>query len=192
MRIPQRAKKGFRVLALAAVGSMASLSAQTPAPDSSALKGQMQVFEAILDKTMEQTFERPFGLLEKTKGSYLPGYGVVFTLQVNLYPVRVPTPFDQRPLSEEELRKARSVKLERIETIKRSVPRLLADHAAGLREFGPEDTVAVIVHLFHYQAEGEKLPTQLVLQVKKADLDQYLERKLSFDQLVRKMNVFAL
>jgi len=176
----------------AALGALSLLGADSTSPNYAALKGQVQVLEAVIDKTMEQTFERPFGLLEKTKGSYLPGYGVIFNLQVNLYPVRVPNPFDPRPLSEEEVRKARTVKLDRIETIKRAVPRLLADHAGSLRALGPEDTVAVIVHLFHFQAEGEKLPTQLVLQVKKADLDQYQERKLSFDELVRKMNVFAL
>jgi hypothetical protein len=175
-----------------ALGAFCLLGADSTSPNYATLKGQMQVLEAVIDKTMEQTFERPFGLLERAKGSYLPAFGVVFNLQVNLYPVRVPNPFDPRPLSEEEVRKARAVKLDRIETIKRTVPRLLADHAASLRELDPGDTVAVIVHLFHFQAEGEKLPTQLVLQVKKAELELYQERNLSFDELVGKMNVFAL
>jgi len=163
-----------------------------PAADYAVLKGQLKVLEAVLDETLAQTFERPFGLLENAKGTYLPTYGAVFTVEVNLYPVRVPNPFDSKPLSKEEIAEARRVKLERMQTIKRLLPRLLADHASSLRELGSQDSVAIIVYLFHFQAEGEKLPTQLVLQIKKEDLDQFQARKLSFEELVTRMKVLEL
>jgi hypothetical protein len=53
--------------------------AQSPPPDLSALKGEMKVFEAVIDGTMGQAFAAPFGLLEKTKGTYLPGFGLAFS-----------------------------------------------------------------------------------------------------------------
>jgi len=159
---------------------------------SATLKAQMKVLEAVINETMAQTFAPPFGLLEKAKGTYLPGFGVVFSLEVNLYPVRVPNPFDLRPLSKEELVKAQKAKLERIRIIKQAVPRLLADHASMLREITPDESIAVVVHLFHFQAEGESLPTQIIMEVKKGDLDQYWDKKLSYDGLREKMKFLEL
>jgi hypothetical protein len=168
------------------------LSGGATGPSSTALKAQMKVLEAVINETMGQTFAPPFGLLEKAKGTYLPNFGVVFSLEVNLYPVRIPNPFDLRPLSKEELEKARKVKLERIRTIKQAVPRLLADHGSTLREIGADESIAVVVHLFHFQAEGESLPTQIVMEVKKSDLDQYWDKKLSFDGLREKVKTLEL
>lgn len=177
---------------LSALGLFATAHGQGPTPDYSALMRQMRILQAVIDEAMAQTFAPPFGLLQKTKGTYLPDFGVVFSLEVNLYPVRIPNPFDAQPLSKEELEGARKAKVERIKIIKESIPRLLADHASSLREVDPEGSVAVVVHLFHFQAEGEKLPTQLVIEVKKQDLLQYWGKKLSYDELLSKMRILEL
>jgi hypothetical protein len=141
---------------------------------------------------MAQTFAPPFGLLEKTKGTYLPGFGLVFSLEVNLYPLRAPNPFDMSPLSKAELDKAQKAKQERIATIKESVPRLLADHAISLRDLGSDDSVAVAVHLFEVQSGDTKFPDQLVIETRKSDLDQFWDKKISYKELVAKMKVLEL
>jgi len=161
-----------------------TLGAQSPAPNLNALKSEMKVFEAVINETTVQTFAPPFGLLEKAKGTYLSDFGVIFSLEVNLYPVRMPNMFNVQPPTKEEVEKARKVKLERIGIIKQTMPRLIADHGSGLRNFPPEESVAVIVHLFHFQPEGENLPTQIIIQVKRSDLDQYSERKLTYEQFL--------
>lgn len=191
-----RLTTGWRpVLAFAATVVVAGgLAAQSTAPPRYAsLKGEIKVLEAVIDQTMAQTFAPPFGLLEKTKGAYLPDFGLVFSLEVNLYPTRMPSPFDSRPVSKEEVETARKKKLERIETIKKSVPRLLADHAGGLRDVNPDESVAVVTHLFALQTEEDKsLPGQLVVEVKKSDLDQYADKKISFEGLLTKMKTLEL
>jgi hypothetical protein len=63
---------------------MRSVVAQTPPSNLAALKAEMKVFEAVIDGTMAQTFAPPFGLLENAKGVYLPGFGLAFSLEVNL------------------------------------------------------------------------------------------------------------
>lgn len=161
-----------------------TLGAQSTAPNLSPLKGEMKVFEAVINETVVQTFSPPFGLLEKAQGTYLSDYGVIFSLEVNLYPVRMPNMFNVQPPTKDEVEKARKAKLERIGIIKHTIPRLLADHADALHDFPPEESVAVIVHLFHFQPEGENLPTQIVIQVKRSDLDQYSERKISYEQFL--------
>ncbi len=158
----------------------------------SALKGELKVFEAVINETMVQTFAPPFGLLEKAKGAYLPGFGIVFSLEVNLTPVRAPSPFNFQPVSKEDLAKAQKLRLERLGIIKKKVPRLLADHAAGLRDVSSDESVAVVVHLFPLSDEDEKLPSQIVLEVKKSDLDQYSERKLSYEEFEKKVSVSEL
>ena len=165
--------------------------AQSPS-NLSALKGEMNVFEAVIDGTMAQTFSPPFGLLEKTKGTYLPGFGLAFSLEVNLYPTRVLNPFDMTPLSKAELEKAQKMKLERIAIIKQSVPRLLADHAMSLRSLSADDSVAVVVYLFELQPRDTKLPDQLVIETRKADLNQFWDKKISYEELVGKMKVLEL
>ena len=82
------------------------VQAQWPPANMSALKNEMKVFEAVIDGTMAQTFAPPFGLLEKTQGTYLPGFGLAFSLEVNLYTLRSPSPFNMTPLSKVEIEKA--------------------------------------------------------------------------------------
>ena len=166
--------------------------AQSRPSNISALKGQIKVFEAVIDGTMAQTFAPPFGLLEKTQGTYLPGFGLAFSLEVNLYPLRTPNPFNMAPLSKAELERAEKVKRERIATVRESVPRLLADHAMSLRDLGTADSVAVVVHLFEVEPGDTNLPDQLVIETRKSDLDQFWDKKISYQELVAKMKVLEL
>jgi hypothetical protein len=187
---PTRSSMALILLA-AALALGQPLGAQTSAPDHAQLKNEIKVFEAVINQSMSQTFAPPFGLLEKTKGAYLPDFGLVFSLEVNLYPTRMPSPFDTRPLSKAEVENARKTKSERIEAIKKTVPRLLADHAAALHDMRTDETVVVVTHLFEVQADGS-LPSQLVIEVKKSDLDQYEDKKFSYEQLLAKMKIAEL
>jgi hypothetical protein len=171
---------------------LGSVWAQSPPSNLGALKGEMKVIEAVIDGTMAQTFAPPFGLLETTKGTYLPGFGLAFSLEVNLYPMRSPNPFNVTPLSQAELDKAHKVSLERIATIKESVPRLLADHARSLRDLSSGDSVAVVVHLFEVPADDIKFPDQLVIEAKKSDLDQFWDKKISYRELTARMTILEL
>jgi hypothetical protein len=169
-----------------------SFWAQSSPSNLSALKGEMRVFEAVIDGTMAQTFAPPFGLLVRTKGAYLPGFGLAFSLEVELYPTRAPNPFNTAPLSKAEIDKAQKVERERIATVKTSVPRLLADHAVSLRSLTAEDSVAVVVHLFELQSGDTKFPDQLVIETKKSDLDRFWDKKISYEELVAKMKILEL
>ena len=168
------------------------IEGQWPSANVSALKGEMRVFEAVIDGTMAQTFSPPFGLLEKTQGTYLPGFGLAFSLEVNLYPLRAPNPFNVAPLSKGEIDKAQKVKQGRIVTVKESVPRLLADHAMSLRDLSPNDSIAVVVHLFDVSTGQSKLPEQIIVETRKADLDEFWDKKISYRDLLGKMKVLEL
>jgi len=163
--------------------------AQSPPSNPSALKAEMKVFEAVIDGTMAQTFTSPFGVLEKTKGTYLPGFGLVFSLEVNLYPLRAPNPFDMTPVSKAEIEQAQKARLERLAGIKVSIPRLLADHGISLRDLRSNDSLAVVVHLFGAQSGDTDFPDQLVVETKKSDLDHFWDKKISYQELTAKMMI---
>lgn len=158
-------------------------------PDYDILRGEMRVVSAVIDESMAQTFSQPFGVLEKTKGAYLPGFGVVFALEVNLYPVPLQELLAARPRTESQLAQELKAKKERIRTIKQTVPRLLAEHAESLREVKADDQVAVVVHLFFVESGGQNLPSQVVVQVKKRDLEQYWDKKLTYEQFLKQVRI---
>jgi hypothetical protein len=84
------------------------------------------------------------------------------------------------------------MRLERIATIKKSVPRLLADHAISLRDLSSNDSIAVVVHLFEMDPGDTKLPDQLVIKTRKSDLDQFWDKKISYEGLVGKVKILEL
>src|SRR5437867_718220 len=74
--------------------------------DYSAIKKDLAVFQGVVDTTVRQNLQGPFPILGSTKGTYLPEYGAVFNLEVNLYQIRVISPFDLRPHTDKELNDA--------------------------------------------------------------------------------------
>jgi hypothetical protein len=145
-------------------------AAAQPEIDMKALKVQLTAFEQIVNRDMAQAFPSPFALLQDVKGAYLPGFGVVFHLEMNLHPLRMISMFDRRPYSAEELQKAREAKLERIRELKARMSALLLGHGSKLTEMPADENVAMVVHLFNLPSESEGLPTQLVLETSRREL----------------------
>ena len=152
-----------------------------------ALRTQLQVFQDLLNRTIRQTFETPFSLLQDTKGSYLPNYGAVFHLEVNLHPLRLITPFDMRPYTAEELQKARDSKLERVRHLKSQLSAFLLEQGGRLSEIPADQSVAIVVHLFNLSSErSEDLPTQLVIETSRAALLEAQAQRLSAEEFRKK------
>ena len=138
--------------------------------DLHALKGQLESFQLLLNRTIQQNFALPFSLLQDAKGIYLPGFGVAFHLEVNLHPLRLINPFDMRPYTPEELQKAKQAKLERIRQLKAQLSELMLQHGGELSAMAPEQNIAIVVHLFNLPSESRDLPTQLVIEINRLAL----------------------
>jgi hypothetical protein len=179
------------ILALSAALGLAPHIRGQSGKDFSKIKGEMKVLSAVIDESVAQTFRPPFGILEKTKGTYLPGFGAVFALEVNLYPTPMPTLFNLKPLTPEGVEKIRKVKLERIETMKQVIPRLLVNHAHELGDLDSGESIVVIIHLFQIQSDSDGLPSQIITEVKKQDLDQSWDKKLTYEQYLKQVRIIA-
>jgi hypothetical protein len=136
-----------------------------------ALRNGVLQFQETLNRDLQTTFEHPFSLLQDAKGIYLPHYGVVFHMELNLVPLRPLSAFDVRPYSEEELQQARAAKLQRIRELKDHLSDLLREHAAELAAVPEDQSVAVVVHLFNLPSERtEGLPLQILVEVPRSAL----------------------
>ena len=165
-------------------GRSTSLPAEV---DRRSLKNQMQIFQDILNRSIQQTFERPFSLLQDAKGMVLPGFGVAFHLEVNLHPMRLITPFDLRPYSPEELQKVQESKEERIQQLKNILSELLLGYGGSLNAMRPEDNLAVVVHLFNLPVEeDEGLPMQVGISIRRRTLLDYQARRLTAEDFRQK------
>lgn len=143
------------------------------------LKGQMEAFQVFLNRSIQQTFEFPFSLLQDAKGIYLPGFGVAFHMEVNLQALRIISPFDMRPYTPEEIQKAKETKLERIRQLKPHLSELLLEHGGALSALAPEQNIAIVVHIFNLPSESRDLPTQLVITIDRRMLLEYQARRLT-------------
>ena len=158
------------------------------------IRRDMAVFQGVLDTTLKQSLPGPFQILGSSKGTYLPDYGVVFSLEANVYQIRRLSPFDMRPHTQKELSDAYDQMMTRIELVKELIIRAMAEHGATLRQLGPEENLTVITHLFTGGFNGgsdpkREFPSQLVFIVKESVINEYREAKINQDQFAKNVKL---
>jgi len=158
--------------------------------DYSGIKKELVVFQGVVDTTVRQLFQGPFPILGSTKGTYLPEYGAVFNLEVNLYQIRHISPFDLRPHTDRELNEAYNAMLKRVDTLKGTLIKVMGEHGPSLQQVKAEDNFTLVVHLFNVEDEARRpCPSQIILKAKKSVLSDYRENKLSLAELAKKVEI---
>lgn len=158
--------------------------------DFAGIKKDLAVFQGVLDATLRQSLPGPFPILGSIKGTYLPEYGAVFSLEINVYQIRQLSPFDLRPHTEKELKDAHQQMLNRIELVKSQILKVLGEYGSSLEQLNPDDNLTVVVHLFSGGREARQdLPSQLIFNAKKSFIREYRETKLSLDQFAKNVRL---
>jgi hypothetical protein len=175
--------------------------AQSDAPASSQetldfahIKRDLAVFQGVLDTTLKQSLPGPFQILGSSRGTYLPDYGAVFSLEANVYQIRRLSPFDMRPHTEKELKDAHDQMTTRIELVKELIVRAMAEHGSTFRQLGPDENLTVIAHLFTGGFDRDidakrKYPSQLVFSVKESVINEYREARTNLDQFTKSVKL---
>lgn len=126
-------------------------------------------FESTLNKAIAPTFvSSPFGLVQKPKGVYLPGYGVTFTLLINVHRVVVDTPFGQ--INRGEITPELKKKI--VEDIKDKLIRTMLENGPVFSQVRKEESITVVAFIEDQNFPDE--PNQnktIVLSVQKRDFD---------------------
>jgi hypothetical protein len=134
------------------------------------LRDEIRVLESVLNQNLTQAFPAPFAYLNAAHGAYLPGYGVIFTFEINLSRPSM-GPFEGSPTAATERAKREEAR-RKFDQAKELSQRVLADFGHTLDQLGPDESVAVIVYGSAATAQGVEKSTA-VLRVAKKDVDQY-------------------
>jgi hypothetical protein len=128
-------------------------------------------FEAVINNTINSTFSSsPFAIVQKPKGVYLEGYGLLFAFLINIHTAVINTPFGAVPRGDTT---TPELKQKRIEELKEKLIRMLQDNSDIFRQLPKEDWVTIVAYV-----EDRNIPDEpnanktVVLSSLKRDLDE--------------------
>jgi hypothetical protein len=133
---------------------------QTPAD---AFKKEMNPLQAEFDKLVNDTGART---MSPARASLIEGYGVVVSLDVTLEPPNALLLFSGTANKQAIIANVK----DRRKKITDGISTLIKQRVVSLNSVGPEDSLAVAVHLQNYNPNDvPDLPRQLVFTVSKAN-----------------------
>ncbi len=169
------------------------LSAGPPATESD-LGKQLKRVERSIDGRFEQTIDEgsPMALAGVTRGFYLEGFGVVFSLEVNVVPTPNISPFF-RGYDAEQKRKLNRRKKKQLESLAARARKILTQEAPKIEALPGDETLALAISLFYYNWEDiSGLPFQLVVQAPRSVLLDHGAGRLTDAELDRQIEVTSL
>lgn len=129
---------------------------------SSGLKwSALRSVEKSTDEALRTAFTTA-SVVGDTRAVYLPGYGVVFSTEMDVAPESTPNPF--RPEStKEDVVRIKETKRQRIAALRARMQRLIVT-AADSVQVADSESVAMAVTLLYFRSENtEGMPRQIVM-----------------------------
>ena len=127
------------------------------------LMRQMEEMESAVDRSFRSADGTRPAAISATRGIYLPGYGAVFSVEVNLVPVANASPF-RRSYTSEEIRALNLRKRAALEPLRQRMREILIREGSALTDLPPDLQVTLAVSLFHFPWEDRwYLPSQVVI-----------------------------
>lgn len=155
--------------------------------DYASARREMQDFEGVINSLLAQTFTNPFGLVQKPKGVYLPGYGQMFSFLVNIHRAVINTPFGQYTKGEEI---SPQQKRKRIEDLKDKLMHLLFDRGSGLRQVKENEYITIVAFFEDRNFPDEENQNKtIVLSASKKDLDEYSQKQDQWSEFKQRMKI---
>lgn len=147
-------------LALLLAGSLGGAEIELLEPG---LMRQMEEMESAVDRSFRSADGTRPAAISATRGIYLPGYGAVFSVEVNLAPVANASPF-RRSYTSEEIRALNVRKRAALEPLRQRMREILIREGSALTDLPPDLQVTLAVSLFHFPWEDRSnLPSQIVI-----------------------------
>lgn len=151
----------MKIMSLLLAAALGAAAADIPRVSRAALAP----VEKSCDRSITSAYglNDPFDLLGTTRGLYLDGYGVVFTVEMNLAIIPV-TPFNPPP-DKTDIERLHAKKKERLLTLKSLVRQMMANAAASLDSVPPNERIVFGVNLWYRSFElRDGMPSQIVMQ----------------------------
>ncbi len=127
----------------------------------------MTALKAVEKFTDSKFSDQPWELLGDTRGTYLPGYGAVFTFEMSLVNVSPLTPFHMT-VTEEEKKSIHDRKLRQLVVLRQSMHELIVRTASTLTDLPPAENIVFEAHLLDQPFENhEGLPWRVAMTVQR-------------------------
>ena len=159
MKIP------LKTLLLISAATLCFAAAEPRVPRTS-----LVAMEDVINAKFRANVTDPYDLLGTARGTYLDGYGVVFTLEVQLVNVTPPNPFKQT-ISPEELAQIRDRKLVKLPQMKDMMRGLLVTASTQLPSLPGNERIAMESIIWTYSWENSRgMPKRVFMSAEKQKL----------------------
>lgn len=156
----------MKPLLLIAIATLC-FAASEPPVSLTALKSM----EGSINDRIRSSIADPYDLLGTARGTYLEGYGAVFTVQVNLVllPALRVSPFT--PNVDKAIVEVHDHKVRKVEALKATMRELMTDASKSLPGMPSEERIVMEAILFNYSWEQTRdLPRRITLTAYKQKL----------------------
>lgn len=158
-----------------------------PNPNLPQVRKGIELFESVLNQSLVQAFGGPFDTLDRARGAYLPGYGVIFSLEVSLTPLQNLGPFSP-PANAKTEQAQREEETRRREKAKAVAEDVLGNYNQSLTPLAPDDSVAIVIYTV--AAHPSKVDrSTIVISADKKLLDSRLNRSIDQPHFVQKLSI---
>jgi hypothetical protein len=132
----------------------------------------LRAVEASINDKLRSAVNDPYDLLGTARGTYLEGYGAVFTVELNLVlvsPLNL-SPFKQS-ITESEVSTMHERKAHKMEGLKESLRGLMLNAGKALPGLPPTERITMEAFLFNYRWENSRgLAHRVMLTAQKQKL----------------------
>jgi hypothetical protein len=128
--------------------------------------------EGMMNDSFRAGTTDPYDLLGTARGTYLAGYGALFTVELQLVYVTPPMPF-RSPYSPQEIAAMHDRKLKKLPVFKETMRTLIASAGTSLDSLPPNERISMESILWRYTWEDSRgLPQRIFMTVEKQKLRQ--------------------
>jgi hypothetical protein len=137
-------------------------------------RASIQAVEGSVDQTLNAPSPDPYALLGLTRGTYLEGYGTLFTFEVDLVnpgAFMMIGPFS-RPMPPDELAKVQDRKSKKLPELKDTMRSLMANASSTLEGLPPKERIAMEAILLNSPGEknSKDIPRRIFMSAEKQKL----------------------
>jgi hypothetical protein len=138
--------------------------------ESAVSRKSIQSVEDVLNDVFRANTPDPYNLLGNARGTYIPSYGTVFTVEIQLLFVTPPNPF--RPvISPQDIESMHERKLKKLPVLRQAMQNQMLSASRTMDELPLNEHVALEVILFSFSFENAKgLPQRILMTAEKGKL----------------------
>lgn len=143
--------------------------------------GSLKAVEASINDKVSSSISDPYDLMGPARGTYLEGYGAVFTVYMDLVPASPlsSSPFKQAP-NEKELAELHDRKARKAVAFRETMKGLMAGACKTLTGLPPEERIVMEAFFFNYNWEQSRgLPHRVVIAAQKQKILDAMNRHAS-------------